>query len=83
MGLMYLNAPSFPGMDAKSQVQGALRELNQYLTMRGPKAPAGTSDDIDDLIARGKDKLNELNLATQATATATAATPTGDGGKKP
>ncbi len=88
MGLMYLNAPSFPGMDAKSQVQAALRELNQYMTMRGPKAQAGTSDDIDDLITRGKNKLNELNLAT-ATVTATAttttrpATTTADGGKKP
>ncbi len=90
MGLMYLNAPSIAGMDAKAQVQAALRELNQYLTMRGPKAPAGTSDDIDDLIARGKDKLNQLNLpaptatvaATTKPATTTAAA-AADAGKKP
>jgi len=62
MGLMYLNAPSFPGMDAKAQVAAAIRELDQYKTMRGPKATPGTSDDIDDLIARAKDKQNQMNM---------------------
>jgi tetratricopeptide (TPR) repeat protein len=62
LGLMYLNAPSFPGMDPKSQVAAAIRELEQYKSMRGTKAPPGTSDDIDDLIARAKDKQNTLNM---------------------
>ncbi len=72
MGLMYLNAPSFPGMDAKAQVGAAIRELDQYKSMRGAKAPPGTSDDIDDLQARAKDKQNQMNMPA---ATATAATP--------
>ncbi len=76
MGLMYLNAPSFPGMDAKQQVAAALRELNQYKTMRGPKAPPGTSDDIDDLVARATDKQNQMNMpAATAAATTTASAP--------
>jgi len=75
MGLMYLNAPSFPGMDAKQQVAAALRELNQYKTMRGPKAPPGTSDDIDDLIARGTDKQNQMNMPAATAAATTSAPP--------
>jgi Flp pilus assembly protein TadD len=72
MGLMYLNAPSFPGMDAKAQMAAAIRELDQYKSMRGAKAPPGTSDDIDDLQARAKDKLNNLNMpAATATPAAT------------
>jgi tetratricopeptide (TPR) repeat protein len=76
MGLMYLNAPNYPGMDAKQQVSAALRELNQYKTMRGPKAPPGTSDDIDDLIARATDKQNQMNMpAATATAASSAKKP--------
>lgn len=63
LGLMYLNAPNYPGMDAKAQVAAAIRELEQYRSMRGPKAPPGTSDDIDDLIARAHDKQNQMNLS--------------------
>ncbi len=70
MGLMYLNAPNYPGMDAKAQVAAALRELNTYKNMRGAKAPPGTSDDIDDLIARATDKQNQMNMPA-ATATPT------------
>jgi hypothetical protein len=44
--------------------------------MRGPKAPPGTSDDIDDLIARATDKQNQMNMpAATATAAATSARP--------
>ncbi len=84
MGLMYLNAPSFPGMDEKQKVAAALRELNQYKTMRGPKAPPGTSDDIDDLIARATDKQNQMNMpAATATAATTARPATSGSAKKP
>ena len=81
MGLMYLNAPNYPGMDAKQQVSAALRELNQYKTMRGPKAPPGTSDDIDDLIARATDKQNQMNMP--AATAATTSRPASSGAKKP
>jgi tetratricopeptide (TPR) repeat protein len=70
LGLMYLNAPNFPGMDAKSQVNAAIRELEQYKSMRGPKAPPGTSDDIDDLIARAKDKLAQMSMPAPTVAPA-------------
>jgi tetratricopeptide (TPR) repeat protein len=73
MGLMYLNAPSIPGMSAKDQVAAAVRELKTYLQMRGPKAPAGVSDDIDDLIAHAQDKQNQMNMATAAPAATTSA----------
>jgi tetratricopeptide (TPR) repeat protein len=85
MGLMYMNAPNFPGMDEKQKVAAAIRELNQYKAMRGPKAPPGTSDDIDDLIARATDKQNTLNLpaATAAAATTTAHPAASGSAKKP
>ncbi len=83
MGLMYLNAPNYPGMDAKAQVAAALRELNQYKTMRGPKAPPGTSDDIDDLIARATDKQNQMNMPAATATAATARPATSGSAKKP
>lgn len=70
-GLMYLNASAFPGMSASDQVSAAIRELNQYKTMRGPKAPPGVQDDIDELITRANKKKDDM---AQATATAPAAT---------
>jgi len=79
LGLMYLNAPSYPGMDQKAQVNAAINELEQYKSMRGAKAPPGTSDDIDDLIARAKDKLAQMSLSTAPVAT----TPSTTHGKKP
>ena len=71
MGLMYRFAPSFPGMDQKGQLNAALREFNTYKQMRGPKAAAGVSDDIDDLIAGTTNDLNALNVASAPVATAT------------
>ncbi|HEY1958477.1 MAG TPA: tetratricopeptide repeat protein [Polyangiaceae bacterium] len=70
LGLMYLNAPSYPGMDQKAQVAAAIRELEQYKSMRGPHAPPGTSDDIDDLVARAHDKQNQMNMPAVAPAPA-------------
>ena len=79
LGLMYLNAPNYPGMDAKAQVAAAIRELEQYKSMRGAKAPPGTSDDIDDLIARARDKQAQMNMP----APTAAPPPAAHGAKKP
>ena len=70
MGLMYLFAPSFPGMSASDQVAAALRELNTYRQMRGPKAPPGVSDDIDELITRATQKQKDMNMAAAPPASA-------------
>jgi tetratricopeptide (TPR) repeat protein len=60
LGLMYLTAPTIPGNTADGQVATAIKELETYRTMRGPKPPPGVQDDIDDLIARAKAKQAEL-----------------------
>jgi Tfp pilus assembly protein PilF len=77
LGLMYLYASSIPGMSATDQIGSAIKELNTYKTMRGPKAPPGVQDDIDDLIARAQAKQNELKqgTGTPAAAAAPAAAP--------
>jgi tetratricopeptide (TPR) repeat protein len=74
VGLMYLTAPTIPGNSPESQVATAIKELETYRTMRGPKPPPGVQDDIDDLIARAKAKQAELKQ-TPAAAPAPAATP--------
>ncbi len=76
MGLMYLTAPTIPGNSADSQVSTAIKELETYRTMRGPKPPPGVQDDIDDLIARAKAKQAELKQTPAAPAT-----PAGSGAK--
>ncbi len=73
LGLMFLTAPTIPGYSADSQVSTAIKELEQYRTMRGPKAPPGVQDDIDDLIARAKAKQAELKQTPAAAAAAPAA----------
>ncbi|MBX3227224.1 MAG: tetratricopeptide repeat protein [Labilithrix sp.] len=60
LGLMFLTAPTIPGYTADTQVSTALKELQSYRTMRGPKPPPGVQDDIDDLIQRAQAKQNEL-----------------------
>ncbi len=73
LGLMYLTAPSIPGTSADAQVSTAIKELETYKTMRGPKAPAGVDDQIDDLLARAKAKQAELKNAVAQPAAAPAA----------
>jgi tetratricopeptide (TPR) repeat protein len=72
LGLMFLTAQSIPGTSADQQVSTAIKELNTYKTMRGPKAPLGVNDEIDDLISRANAKQAELKntVATQAAASA-------------
>ncbi len=69
LGLMFLTAPTIPGNSADSQVSTAIKELETYKTMRGPKAPPGVQDDIDDLISRAKAKQAELKQTPAAPAT--------------
>jgi tetratricopeptide (TPR) repeat protein len=69
LGLMYLTAPTIPGNTADSQVSTAIKELETYRTMRGPKPPPGVQDDIDDLLARAKAKQAELKQTPAAPAT--------------
>ena len=78
VGLMYLYAPSIPGMSAGDQIAAAIKELQTYKTMRGPKAAPGVQDDIDDLIARAQAKQNELKQA--ASSSGGSAAPSGSGG---
>lgn len=73
LGLMYLTAPSIPGTSADAQVSTAIKELETYKTMRGPKAPPGVDDQIDDLLARAKAKQAELKNAVAQPAAAPAA----------
>jgi tetratricopeptide (TPR) repeat protein len=82
LGLMYLTAPSMPGTNADSQVSTAIKELNTYKTMRGPKAAPGVQDDIDSLLDRAKAKQDDLKnqvqqqqAAASASAAAAAAPP--------
>jgi tetratricopeptide (TPR) repeat protein len=75
LGLMFLTAPTIPGYSADGQVASAIKELETYRTMRGPKAPAGVQDDIDDLVARAKAKQAELKQTPAAAAAAPAPPP--------
>ena len=79
IGLMYLFAPNYPGMTALDQVAAALRELNTYKTMRGPKPVAGVNDDIDELISFGTQKQKDLQMSTGGGTPAAA--PAKDAGK--
>jgi len=75
LGLLYLFSPNIPGTSATDQVNTAIRELNTYKTMRGPKAPPGQADDVDELINRANAKRNELNQPAAAPAPPPAAKP--------
>lgn len=78
MGLMYLTAESIPGSNADEQVATAIKEFETYKTMRGPKAPVGVNDEIDDLLNRAKAKQAELkNKVAPPAAAPAAAKPAG------
>jgi tetratricopeptide (TPR) repeat protein len=74
LALLYLFAPSIPGMDAKRQTDEAIAEINKYQQMRG-KLAAGQSDDSEELLNRAKQKQADLQ--------ATASEKAGAGEKKP
>jgi tetratricopeptide (TPR) repeat protein len=83
MGLMYLTAPNMPGTSADKQVATAIKELNTYKTMRGPKPPPGVKDDIDDLINRANAKQAELKQQVATPPPAAAPAPAAPAGAKP
>ncbi len=83
LGLMYLTAPNIPGTSADAQVSTAIKELETYKTMRGPKPPPGVDDQIDDLLARAKAKQAELKNAVAAQAAAAAPAPAASGSAAP
>jgi tetratricopeptide (TPR) repeat protein len=80
LGLMFLTAPTMPGYSADQQVTTAIKELETYRTMRGPKPAPGVQDDIDDLIARAKEKQAAQK---QAPAAGSAPPPAASGSAKP
>jgi tetratricopeptide (TPR) repeat protein len=74
LGLLYLFAPSVPGMDAKRQSDEAISEINKYQQMRG-KLGAGQSDDSEELLNRAKQK--QADLQAQASAKEPVSAPAG------
>lgn len=75
LALLYLYAPSLPGMTAKSQVGEAIKELKRFQEVRSKSE----SDDSDELLNQAKLKEGELTAA--ATAAAPQPVPTaGDAG---
>lgn len=71
-GLLYLFAPSFPGMSETDKLGAAIKEFGTYKNMRGPKPPPGVQDDVDELIARAQQKQKEIADAKAAAAAAPA-----------
>jgi Tfp pilus assembly protein PilF len=65
LGLLYLFAPSVPGMDAKRQTDEAIAEISKYQQMRG-KLAAGQSDDSEELLNRAKQKQADLQAQASA-----------------
>ncbi|MDC3959469.1 tetratricopeptide repeat protein [Polyangium jinanense] len=68
LGLLYLFAPSVPGMSAKQQVAEAIVELKKYQELRRK----GERDDSEELLQRAKLKEGELSAAAAAAAEAPA-----------
>jgi tetratricopeptide (TPR) repeat protein len=77
LGLMYLTAQNIPGTSADQQVSTAIKELETYKTMRGPKPPLGVNDEIDDLLNRAKAKQAELKNTVATPPAAAGAAPAG------
>lgn len=73
LGLLYLFAPSIPGVTPKQQVTEAIKELKKFQELRRKGEP----DDSEELLNRAKLKEGELNAAAVA---AQPAPPDQDGG---
>jgi tetratricopeptide (TPR) repeat protein len=65
LALLYLFAPSVPGMTSKQQVDQAIVEITKYQQMRG-RTHSTQADDSDELLNRAKQKLADIQA--QATA---------------
>lgn len=68
LGLLYLFTPNMPGYTPATQAAQAIKEFETYRAMRGPKAPAGVNDDLDELLNRAKAKQAEIKNASTAAA---------------
>lgn len=73
LGLLYLFAPSVPGMTPMQQIKAAMASLKKYQDLR----PKGIKDDSEELLQRAKLKKGEL----EAQAAAAAPPPPAGGGK--
>jgi tetratricopeptide (TPR) repeat protein len=60
LGLLYLYAPSVPGMTAKQQIAEAIRELTKFREVR----PRDEKDDSEELLNSAKIKEGELTAAS-------------------
>lgn len=81
LGLLYLFAPAVPGLVPVDQVAAAMKELELYKTMRAKVAQTG-GDDVDELLARAKNKLAELKGTSESAAAPTSAHSAADAGAK-
>jgi tetratricopeptide (TPR) repeat protein len=73
LGLLYLFSPTVPGVTGPDdQLTRAIRELENYKSMRSAKAPKGQGDDVDELLSTAKRKQSELQMKSQAAAAAAA-----------
>ncbi len=60
LGLLYLYAPSIPGLDAKHQIAEAIRELTKFREVRA----RDEKDDSEELLNSAKIKEGEINAAS-------------------
>jgi Tfp pilus assembly protein PilF len=67
MGLLYLFSPNVPGTTALDQIATAIRELQTFQSMRGPKPAPGAGDDVDELLARAQAKQADLKVTPAPT----------------
>jgi tetratricopeptide (TPR) repeat protein len=73
LGLLYLFSTNVPGAGtAEDQVASAIKELETFKSMRGPKPQRGAGDDVDDLLSTAKRKQGELKVKSAAAAAAAA-----------
>ncbi|WP_437721526.1 tetratricopeptide repeat protein [Sorangium sp. So ce861] len=76
LGLLYLFAPSIPGMTPKQQVAEAIKSLTRFQELRNK----GQRDDSEELLNRAKLKEGELNAAAAAAQPAAPPAAEADGG---
>jgi len=63
LGLLYLFAPSVPGMGKRQQVMAAISSFNQYKKLRGK---AADDSDVDELLNRANLKKAEIDALEAA-----------------
>jgi len=79
LGLLYLYAPSIPGMTAKQQIAEAIRELTKFRELRA----RDEKDDSEELLNSAKIKEGEINAASAPPPPPPPPTPAGDAGAAP